>query len=189
MLGESVPGALSSSRGQIDLVDGPPPRCAVTFGRYAAPLGDRTVIGASYRTVEIDGAPTEIDEADTRDNLDAVAATLPDLAGHGGVAAHAALRCVTPDRHPLVGPVPDTEFFSDAYDGLRTGRRGPYPAAQWRPGLYALTGLGSRGLVTAPFCAALMGAFLTGAPVPLSAPAAMLVHPARFAIRNLKRNT
>ncbi|MBY0420711.1 MAG: hypothetical protein K2Q06_00305, partial [Parvularculaceae bacterium] len=62
-----------------------------------------------------------------------------------------------------------------------------YPVGEAVPGVYALTGLGSRGFVTAPLLAEHLIAALVGAPSPLAADIAEIVHPARFFIRTLKR--
>ncbi len=97
----------------------------------------------------------------------------------------ASIRCTTPDRLPVCGPVPDWGFYGGAYDDLRTGRRRDYPEAEMRPGLFILTGLGSRGLVTAPYAASLLAAELLGAPTVSTIMQAL--HPARFFIRDLKR--
>jgi tRNA 5-methylaminomethyl-2-thiouridine biosynthesis bifunctional protein len=54
-------------------------------------------------------------------------------------------------------------------------------------GLYILSGLGSRGLVTAPLCAAMLVAEMTGEISTVDHAIAEALHPARFFIRDLKR--
>ncbi len=61
------------------------------------------------------------------------------------IQAWAGVRCVSPDRLPLVGPLND--------------------AAQ--PGLYACTALGSRGLSFAVLCGELLAAWLHAEPLPI----------------------
>ena len=184
---------LSGSAGQIDWFAGAdaPPHAHV-FGPYAAPApkgGPKKglVIGATYAPAAIGAEPRFTEEA-TRSNIAAVARTLPDLAATLDPAAsrpRAAIRCTTPDRLPVVGPLPEWGFYGGAYDDLRTGMRRDYPPAELRPGLYILSGLGSRGLVTAPYAAALLAASLSGAPADSTILQAL--HPARFFIRDLKR--
>ncbi|MEO1137626.1 MAG: bifunctional tRNA (5-methylaminomethyl-2-thiouridine)(34)-methyltransferase MnmD/FAD-dependent 5-carboxymethylaminomethyl-2-thiouridine(34) oxidoreductase MnmC, partial [Pseudomonadota bacterium] len=126
----------------------------------------------------------------THSNLAAVARTLPALAASldpSNARPRASVRCTTPDRMPVAGPIPDWGFYGGAYDGLRTGRRQDYPAGVLRAGLYILSGLGSRGLVTAPYAAELISAELSGAPPPADIAVMEAVHPARFFIRDLKR--
>ncbi|MEM8935901.1 MAG: bifunctional tRNA (5-methylaminomethyl-2-thiouridine)(34)-methyltransferase MnmD/FAD-dependent 5-carboxymethylaminomethyl-2-thiouridine(34) oxidoreductase MnmC [Pseudomonadota bacterium] len=160
---------------------------AHAFGPYAAPTPrGGLIVGATYAP----GAEAVISEQATSENLDAVVAILPEL----GVlepsqsTPRASQRCATPDRMPIAGPLPDDDFYRQAYKGLRTGRRETYPVGQSQPGLYALTGLGSRGLVTAPLCAALLASDLAGSPSPVTREIANALHPARFLIRALKRN-
>ncbi|MDQ7813764.1 FAD-dependent oxidoreductase, partial [Brevundimonas sp.] len=66
----------------------------------------------------------------------------------------AAIRATTPDRLPLAGALV--------------------------PGLFALTGLGSRGFCVAPLLAEHIAALATGAPSPLPAALAARVDPKRF---------
>ena len=184
----SVP--LSGSAGQIDCFpDAPAPAHAHAFGPYAAPAFDGgAVIGATYAPCEAGERAAATRQA-TRANLDAVGAVLPALGALAPDAARprASVRCVTPDRLPVVGPVPAWGFYSGAYDGLRDGKKQDYPPGEVEPGLYVLAGLGSRGLVTAPLAAAMIAATLGGGPSPVDRAVADALHPARFFIRDLKR--
>ncbi len=182
---------LSGSAGQIDwFADAPAPARAHAFGPYAAPApGGGLVIGATYAPIAIGREPAFTAEA-TQTTLAAVARVLPDIAA--GLdpqrsRPRAAVRCATPDRLAVAGPIPDWGFYGGAYDGLRVGRRANYPPGQVLNGLYILTGLGSRGLVTAPLAAAMIAADITGAPSPVGADIAQTLHPARFFVRDLKR--
>ncbi len=187
---------LAGSIGQIDLfAAGRAPEKALAYGPYAAPMpdGKGLVLGATYRPLPPDAGlfykPAPSLEA-SGENLSAMTAYRPDLTeglGPGQGTPRAGIRCVTPDRVPIAGPLPDWGFFSGAYDGLRFGRRGPYPVAQYQPGVFALTGLGSRGLVTALLAAAMLMARMTGTPLPVTKDIETALHPARFFIRDLKR--
>ncbi|GGC97210.1 tRNA (5-methylaminomethyl-2-thiouridine)(34)-methyltransferase MnmD [Aquisalinus flavus] len=184
-------GHLAASLGQIDRLDMPPPACAITFGNYIAPLGGGVVTGATY-----DKAPAgygklpapEPDASRSRRNIDAASMVMPAIASAPLTDARAAWRCVTADRHPVAGPLPDLAEFLADYDELRTGMKGPYPPATWRKGAFTLTGLGSRGLVTAPLCAAMISAMITNAPMPVSPAVVAMLSAARFVVRDLKRN-
>jgi tRNA 5-methylaminomethyl-2-thiouridine biosynthesis bifunctional protein len=180
---------LAGSAGQIDwFPDAAPPDRAHAFGPYAAPCPKGgAVIGATYAPVNVGAEPRFTKEA-TASNIAAVARTMPGLAASfdpDRARPRASIRCTTPDRLPVCGPVPDWGFYGGAYDDLRTGRRRDYPEAEMRPGLFILTGLGSRGLVTAPYAASLLAAELLGAPTVSTIMQAL--HPARFFIRDLKR--
>lgn len=182
---------LSRIAGQIDwFPDANPPDRALAYGPYAAPApGGGVAIGATYDSLEAGESATLSFDA-TQSNIDAVRAYAPGLAAALDPARsrpRASERCQTPDRAPVVGPLPDLGFYGAAYDGLRTGAAGDYPGGEMIPGLYALTGLGSRGLVTAPLAAEILVSEIAGAPSPVSHEIAEALHPARFFIRDLKR--
>jgi len=180
---------LSGSAGQIDYFpEAEPPEHAHAFGPYAAPAPNGgAIIGATYAPIAI-GAEARFTLEATNSNIAAVARTLPAFAATLNAVQslpRASIRCTTPDRLPVAGPVPDWGFYGAAYDDLRTGKRRQYPRGEMRPGLFILTGLGSRGLVTAPYAAALIAAEMSGAPTDSTILQAL--HPARFFIRDLKR--
>ena len=183
---------LAGSAGQVDwFANAEAPARAIAFGPYAAPCpAGGLVVGATYAPIAIGVIPRFSKEA-TETTLAAIEKVRPDLTG--AVSAEeseprVSVRCTTPDRAPIAGPVPDWGYYAGAYDGLRTGLKRDYPRGESLPGLYVLTGLGSRGLVTAPLCAAMIAAEIAGAPSPVEADVAEALHPARFYIRDLKRN-
>lgn len=181
---------LSGVAGQIDFFPGAaPPPCAVAFGPYAAPApSGGLVIGATYEKIEPFMSPCA-SEAATSENIAAIAAALPEIAANldrNASRPRAAVRCQTPDRLPVAGPLPDWNFFGAAYDDLRLGKARDYPPGQAAPGVFILAGLGSRGMVTAPYAAAMLVAEMTGASVEREIAEAL--HPARFFIRDLKRS-
>lgn len=168
-------------------------QACLAFGGYLSPaLTGCHVAGATYSRGGFDpqGWPVAVQVEDHRRTL----ATLPEgIAGLFGtrpsvLGGRAAIRAVTPDRQPLAGPICDAAALAEAYGHLRTDARrldgGPPP---YLAGLFALTGLGSRGLVTAPLMADLVIAQMLGEPLPVTRAVAAAVHPNRFAIRDLKR--
>ena len=183
---------LSGSAGQIDYFPtARPPTNAHAFGPYAAPAPrGGLVIGATYAPLETNAAVSPSRDK-TLENLANISDVMPALVKDlrpTDSTPRAAVRCVTPDRMPVAGAVPDWGYYGGAYDGLRTGKKSDYPSAKRLPGLYALTGFGSRGLVTAPLAAAAIVADIAGAPAPIEAQVAEALDPARFFIRNLKRS-
>ena len=146
-------------------------------------------MGATYAPVAVGVIPRFTKEA-TEATLAAIANVRPEIVGTlspDESKPRVSIRCTTPDRLPIAGAVPDWGYYSGAYDGLRTGKQQAYPPAEAMAGLYTLTGLGSRGLVTAPLCAAMIAAEIAGAPAPVEADVAEALHPARFFIRDIKR--
>lgn len=123
-------------------------------------------------------------------NMAQLQAFLPQLAQTFAAvnSSHAATRMTTPDRYPMVGALPDTDYFQQAYAELRHGRAGQvFPAARYQPNLYVLGGLGSRGLTTSGLCAELLAATLMGEPLPVQSSLYQAMHPARFLVRQLRR--
>lgn len=130
-------------RGQVTTAPIAPGHPATSWGAYLVPTDDGLLFGATHGR---DDADASIRAEDQAENLAALAARLPDVA--------ARLRDL-----PL-----------GAVAGVRatTGHHQPI-AAELQPGLFALTGLGGRGLALAPLLAEHVAAMVAGAPSPLLA--------------------
>ncbi|MDO6459866.1 FAD-dependent oxidoreductase [Granulosicoccaceae sp. 1_MG-2023] len=178
--------------GQVTLVDSAalPRPLARPFSRqrhYGISLPDGvTLCGAVNRRAEA-GPPQA--QADLQ-NLAALAAYLgadspPDSAILG---ARTGTRATTPDHLPVVGGVPDEDFFASAYAMLHHGKRHrQWPPARYLPGLYILNGLGSHGILGSPFLAHLLVNLMRGNVKQDTRDAIHLLHPARFILRQLRR--
>ena len=181
---------MAGAAGQVDLFSVPKglhqrPQIAQ---KYWAQIDDQLLIGATYHRVPADHLAQTSNDA-TRENLEtAIADGLgcnPQNTRH--LDARASVRCVTPDQMPIIGPVPDWDFYGAQYDALREGKVWGYRAPSYLPSLYVISGFGSRGLVTAPFSAAILAAQIFGGPLPIEAGDIAAIHPARFFVRALKR--
>ena len=89
---------------------------------YMRPYGDgRLLVGRGfpkdYEQADPDDYDETVDEAFERDVHGRVAARLPRLAGMRAVAGRAGLYDVTPDWHPLLGPVPGVDGLHLATGG------------------------------------------------------------------------
>ncbi len=102
----------------------------------------------------------------------------------------ASIRCSTPDRFPMMGSLYNEEKqkhqFADLYKAMPDSA---YPIAESAPNLYTLTGLGSRGICTAPLLAEAIACQISGQPMPLSLTLLNALNPNRFLIRHLIRRT
>ncbi|MGH6966448.1 MAG: FAD-dependent 5-carboxymethylaminomethyl-2-thiouridine(34) oxidoreductase MnmC [Phenylobacterium sp.] len=158
---------LKPFRGQASFVRGlADPPGALAWGGYAVPTRDGLLFGATY---DRDDTETDVRAADHARNLATVAQVRPELAEQLAACAlqgRASIRATTPDRAPIAGPAPDGD-----------------------PGLYVLTGFGSRGFSLAPLLAEHVAALAMGAPSPLPAPLAELVDPERFRRRAARRGS
>ncbi|WP_307722166.1 FAD-dependent 5-carboxymethylaminomethyl-2-thiouridine(34) oxidoreductase MnmC [Pseudoduganella umbonata] len=96
----------------------------------------------------------------------------PPLAGRVG------LRCMAPDRLPLVGTLPDYTAAGQP-ERLRDVAR--------HPGLHALLGYASRGLIWAPLAAELLACNLEGQASPLETTLAAALDPGRFLLKSRRK--
>jgi tRNA 5-methylaminomethyl-2-thiouridine biosynthesis bifunctional protein len=155
---------LRAVRGQVSMArnDSPPP--AAIWGGYLIPTRGGLLFGATH---DRDDTDVEVRAVDHARNLAQLAEARPALAtdlAQTNLTGRAGLRAVTPDFLPLAGAV----------EGAA-------------PGLYVLSGLGSRGFCAAPLLAEHVAALATEAPSPLPADLAALVDPARFEMRRTRR--
>jgi tRNA 5-methylaminomethyl-2-thiouridine biosynthesis bifunctional protein len=146
---------------------GDAPFMPVTGGAYAAPFHDQLVFGATFDPCDLRDAPPPVSVASHLENCDKLAGLAPDLARQIDVQAasgRTSIRVTTPDHLPIVGAVPQAD-----------------------PGLYVLTGLGSRGFTTAFLCAEIIASQACSEPSPVETAIAKTLAPDRFARRAAKR--
>ncbi|MTI11308.1 bifunctional tRNA (5-methylaminomethyl-2-thiouridine)(34)-methyltransferase MnmD/FAD-dependent 5-carboxymethylaminomethyl-2-thiouridine(34) oxidoreductase MnmC [Curvivirga aplysinae] len=184
--------------------------CSIAFEGYISPAANITtnqqdiplhVAGASYANFD-KNPPVEknadevadwrhLREQDRLDIKENVSKFLPHLDLEEELntfSGRAGLRATVPDHLAIVGPLPDYEFFEEAYGDLHHGKPSHrYPEGQYHEGLYCLTGLGSRGVQTSPLLAEVLADLMTGEPCALPKDQLIALHPARFQIRKLKR--
>lgn len=99
------------------------------------------------------------------------------------------VRAATPDRLPVIGPVPDFRGYGAQYRGVRTGIK-PQAMPQapaYQEGLYVSIAHGSRGLLSGVMAGEYLASLLCGEVSGLPADVAHALHPGRFLIRALKR--
>lgn len=188
---------LQSIRGQTSNIPAGDPFCALRTafcheGYIAPAAGDSHCIGASFN---LHDEERELRAADHSDNLDKLARAVPEWADAlaqldpAELTGRVGYRCASPDYLPLVGPVPDRPAFMSDYAALRKNARHPITTpGQYLPDLYLSTGHGSRGLTSTPLAAELLASQICGEPPPLSRELARALSPARFIIRDLRRN-
>lgn len=167
---------LSAMRGQVTHIDEarlPPLPLVLCREAYLTPAvrGLRSA-GATY---DLDADPA-LRASSQDENLARLRALVSDPAAalDAPLAGRVGFRCIAPDRLPLVGRLPDFEA-AGATERLRDVPR--------HPGLYALLGYASRGLIWAPLAAELLAAQLEGEPLPLEASLVDALDPARFVLR------
>jgi len=181
---------LQPVRGQISTAPaadvGPLPTLPIAGGGYVMPPVDgRAVFGATAQAGDPDPSLRTEDHAH---NL----AQLTRLLGRAVPVAPEALdgrtawRCVSDDRLPLIGEVPDVD------EGAPTARHPGESREQVRfvprrQGLFVFTGLGSRGITWSTLGGEVLAAAIAGAPSPLPSSLLDAVDPARFFTRAARR--
>lgn len=143
--------SLNPLRGQMGLIKTQPAlqalRTILCGEGYVTPVMDgQHALGATFSP---GNTSIEVQEADNQANLEMLSHLSPQF-GEAGAAemlyARASIRCGTPDYLPLVGAV-------WPLGTLHQSSAVHIPAAS---GLYVHVGHGSKGLMTAPYCAALL---------------------------------
>ena len=171
---------LLAVRGQVTHVAAgtfPEPALVLCREAYLTPPSDGLVsVGATYDAERA----TVLSPASQQQNLDRIASMLGQAAsGPTPLLGRVGFRCVGPDRLPLVGALPDAAQAGPGIERLRDVPR-------W-PGLYGLLGYASRGLIWAPLAAELLAAQLDKEPLPLESTLVAALDPARFLLRQLRR--
>ncbi len=145
-------------------------------------------IGATFQKNNFD---TEAKPEEDQFNLDMLEKCLPGLSSWQTsdiVSSKARLRCMTPDHLPMVGAMPDIDAHKIAYAHLSKDKRWRYDQqAPIIDNLYMMTGLGARGLCTAPLLAEILTADICGTPYPLNNEQLFNLAPNRFVIRDIIR--
>ena len=143
-------------------------------------------IGATFDKNNFD---VTTNNEDNNYNLNTLVQCLPELpqwTNKDIMTAKARLRCMTPDHLPMVGAMPDVKKHITAYEHLKKDKNWKlYEAAPTINNLYILTGLGARGLCSAPLAAEILAADICGTPYPINSKMLFNLSPNRFVIRDL----
>lgn len=187
-------GPLQAVRGQITRLPVRPEsaglKTVLCGSSYFAPAhSGEHCVGATFQPNRTDLAEQAEDDAA---NIAELEACLPALAGlwstnDPAVTGRAGLRTQSLDYLPLIGGVPDDTWMQTHYTGLRDGKVQDYPPLQFEPGLYASLAHGSKGFTNAWLAAELLADLIQDTPRPLPRSTVTALHPARNAIRQLKR--
>lgn len=193
------PLPLSAVRGQISQM---PLDAQAGFQRPLLPVAGSGYVLALPNDTLLCGATTQhhdddpsVRETDHRHNLRQAArlGAAPEWPESAALPAQlqgrTAWRATTPDRLPLVGALPWSQArLAAASTARRLDQVRLIPRQRGeRGGLYALTGLGSRGITWSCLAAELLAHWVTGAPCPVEADLRDALDPARFLVRQVTR--
>ena len=154
---------------------------------YLTPASNKQhCIGATF---DKNSFNTETLDKDDDFNLRMLEECLPELTHwqkEDVIQGKARLRCMTPDHLPMVGAMPDVEAHKSAYAHLRKDKNWKFDqAAPVINNLYIMSGLGARGLCSAPLIADILSADICGTPYPVDNKMLFNLSPNRFVIRDL----
>lgn len=112
---------------------------------------------------------------------------LTSLASAPSNSARAGIRCSSPDHIPVVGAVPNKLQLHELKDLYKALPVHHYCVPSIDKNVYVLSGLGSRGLTTAPLMAEILVSEMLGRPLPLPSDLLDALSPNRFIVRSLIR--
>lgn len=173
-----------SARGQVShLPAGTTPGLDVVLTKLGYAMPEVDGIQLAGATLSYDDELKDERPTDHQENLARLNLMLPGFAAgidpatlHGRVG----FRPMSPDRMPIVGPVP-LPVAAGSNTRLHNLPR--------HPGLWCVQGFGARGIVWSALMADLLVSQIEGAPLPLENDLVNAVDPGRFLIRPARRNT
>ncbi|WP_394175991.1 bifunctional tRNA (5-methylaminomethyl-2-thiouridine)(34)-methyltransferase MnmD/FAD-dependent 5-carboxymethylaminomethyl-2-thiouridine(34) oxidoreductase MnmC [Thalassotalea litorea] len=156
---------------------------------YLTPaLDNKHCIGATFNKNDNDTATRADDDAYNFETLTRLLGNIGKWQVEDIKGAKARLRCCTPDHLPVVGAMPDIEKHKQVYQHISKDKNWRFE--QQPPtieGLYVLTGMGARGLCSAPLLAEILACELTHEMYPVSSEQLFQLAPNRFIIRDMIR--
>lgn len=155
------------------------PDCLVCGHGYLAPAVDGIrVAGATHTAFDLD---PDIRLADHKENLRRINELLPGATAAldpASLQGRVGFRPMSPDRLPIVGPVPDA-----ARVALIPPHKRRLTHLPLHPGLWALQGFGARGIVWSALMAQVLAAQMDPSPLPLETDLRDALLPGRFLLR------
>lgn len=163
-------------------------KTALSGASYIAPAWDGvSCFGATFTPNDENDDWREMDDLHNQNELAKLNHHVyGSLAFSGSLKGHAAVRCDAHDHLPVVGALGKPNEMRKVYAKLAWDKNyrlnEPCP---FHPNAWANTAHGSRGLVTAPICAAQIAAWICGTPNVLSMRLQQALHPNRLIIKQI----
>jgi tRNA 5-methylaminomethyl-2-thiouridine biosynthesis bifunctional protein len=168
---EAIP--LSAARGQVTHIptnhEINPLRITLCHEGYLTPANNQQhCMGATFKRHDLNQAFSQQEQVDNKNKLEKC------LPGKNWTEkidinhqnAHVGTRCTTRDHFPYVGAIPDYQATKIHY---KNAAKAVNPVdAPCHPNLYLLTGLGSRGLCSAPLLAEMLASQINKEPLPFT---------------------
>ncbi|UIP27193.1 bifunctional tRNA (5-methylaminomethyl-2-thiouridine)(34)-methyltransferase MnmD/FAD-dependent 5-carboxymethylaminomethyl-2-thiouridine(34) oxidoreductase MnmC [Photobacterium sp. TLY01] len=164
-------------------------KSVLCYDGYLTPVNPDTqthCIGASYRrnSTDLSFSPEEHQDNQTRLAECLPTVDWPTAIDFSAQDARTGVRCASRDHLPFVGDVCRYDALLSQYADLREQQSEAAEVPVYS-GLYAMIGLGSRGLSSAPLLGELLASQLCGDPLPLPLSVLDALHPGRMWVRKL----
>lgn len=188
---QSLP--MNAVRGQVEAIPSQPPLDALETvlchkGYLTPGANGRHALGSTYVKRDMS---CDVRKEESNANLSTHQKALSKVdwvnaLQHDG-KARAAIRLGAPDHQPIVGRAPDYAELSVTLKPLSKGigLHRTFPPAPSNVSVF--TGLGSRGLTTAPLMAEVLASELVKCPLPMPETLLHALHPSRFIVRDAIR--
>ncbi len=184
---------LHPKRGQVTLISESNcnvcPDKIICADAYITPaLNNELAVGATFITGD---TQTDVRSNEHLQNIKNIQKIIPafHISNTENLTGRAAIRAVSADRLPVVGPVTDKTSFNHTYATAALGATHvPYPAPNYLEGLYLATGFGSRGLAWIPLCAEALACQINNEPPPLGQSLLNAIHPNRILMKQLVKS-
>ena len=181
-------------RGQVSTLKNhqhPAPECILCGNGYLSPNADGSLhVGATY---DLDSSLEQATKADHLKNIEKLCEWIPGWGEREKLlsaeySSSAGIRCTSNDYNPIVGRVPVTGTMLQRFAKLREDRNAcDKTKGDYYPNLFVNIAHGSKGIVTTPVAAELIGSLIDKTPCPVKPTQVEMLHPARFLIRRLIR--
>lgn len=185
---------LNSVRGQVSHMEtttaSAPLKSVLCHTGYLTPAHNQShCMGATFVRNTTD---QELQVEEQQLNLERLANALPNSKlvkewQQSPLAGRVGFRATLRDHLPLAGPIPIWEQVS-TLEAAGPGNVGELSQLPCYPNLYIFTGLGARGICSAPLGASIIAAHISGESQQVSQTLLDAVHPGRFVWRRLKKN-
>lgn len=186
-------------RGQVSLtqaeINAPRLKTVLCCEGYISPAKEgRFCFGATF---DLKDEARDIRESGHQHNLDKISDISTELGSalrhyhsESGLDGRVGFRCASPDKLPMIGPVPVYDAFIKDYTQLsRDAKKMIETSPKHYPGLFANLAHGSKGLISGPISGEIIAAMLEDEPLPIEKELIDKLNPARFIIKNLIRRT
>ena len=153
---------------------------------YISPsINNNYILGATFVSGD---TSIEIRSNEHQENITKLNKLAPDLfiKKNTQLDGRAAIRAVSPDRLPIVGPVAqEKDFYHDFHNAALGSTKSTYPIPKYHQGLYLATGFGSRGIAWIPICTEALASLICCEPNLLNQQLLNAIHPNRFLMKQL----